>query len=189
MILTLIRGQVVCSLEQKNSAYLADCTDLYKGYYSSGYLKFNAPFSADYRTEDEYVIEYYNRLKLLIELSEKHGITIAESIRQLAERGKARVDGILNRRKVADEYFQKLEKWKKLQANGCDGCQHLCRCADDFMCWASKDLLPERNEPENGYLFVWRAYPTDNCPYKITDGQYSEKEIEEYEHRKLMEKF
>lgn len=64
---------------------------------------------------------------------------------------------------------ERLALWKRVCKYGCGGCANKQRWEDDFICAASGDVLPEKNEPcdvgKMHMLFNYISFPTENCPF------------------------
>ncbi len=158
--------EVICSLEDKNKAFLSACAGLFDGFLD-GKLKL------EWQPEDENApaaaisVNVY-RLETLLENAQKYGISVDQSVSNklnalktwLKEHPKSAVDQSLQ----SDD-----KKWQRLCKSGCGSCKNLRRWNDDHFCAASGDLLEEKNRPAivNGIYHVvnFAAFPSESCPF------------------------
>lgn len=165
MKIFILDGIIVCSLDDKNGAFLSETSECFDGFYKHN-LKLR---SGDFYTE-------YENLKKILISADKHRIEVSEEVeeayREMSERRRTIQQGFEEQRRLEAEEEQKREQWKRFQKNGCKGCSN-CRPTgfdDDWKCTASGDDLTVKNCP--GYegliykLFNYIPFPTDKCPYK-----------------------
>jgi hypothetical protein len=179
-------GKVVCELINKNHDFLADCGSLFDGYYGFGYLKMIEVKTKD---RDHDVLGFFKYLYYIVSAAQRYEVEVASEVYELLSDYQTAAEEIETRWKMQDEDYAKREKWQKLCKNGCDGCHYLCMDGDDYRCYATKALLPEKNCPQTGYKIVWRAFPSDECPYKAEQIEEGDKLYEEYKERQILNQF
>lgn len=169
MKLGLDGGKVVLSLENKNKAYLSEYGVYFKGFIN-GRLKMDLlhpeEFAADYvLTTNAYWLEE------VIAGAGKYGVSVDESVLDKLKAMQAEVRRLCGSPADMTEITPEEERWARLCKNGCGGCKNNIKQADDYICSASGEILPERNVA--GYvggvymLFNYKPFPADNCPFNI----------------------
>lgn len=157
---------IVCSLEDKNGAFLSETAGCFKDFY-----RHNLKLCND---------DFYSELDCLTQVifaAERHGIEIAEEVREayrsMSERKSAIEKGLEEQRRIEAETKQREERWERLQKQGCKGCTNCYPTGfdDDWKCSATGGRLEVKNSPgligSTYALFNYKPFPTDNCPYKI----------------------
>lgn len=161
-------GAIVCSLEDKNKAFLSACAGLFDGFLD-GKLKL------EWQPEDEKApaaaisVNVY-RLETLLENAQKYGICVGQTVFDKLAVMRKRLN-IICLPTAAQSNCNEQLKWQRLCKNGCGSCKNLRRWNDDHFCAASGDLLEEKNCPAivNGIYHVvnFAAFPSESCPFNI----------------------
>lgn len=170
MKIFILDGIVVCSLDNKNGAFLSETSGCFDDFYKHNLKLRSDSFIAEYRS-----------LQTILTAADKHGIEISEEVEEtyclLDERQRNIERGLEEQRRIEAEAKEKRQKWVRLQKNGCKGCMN-CRATgfdDDYKCLASGDELPIKDCPGfdgiNHYLFNLKPFPTQKCPYKYESQQ------------------
>lgn len=162
MKLSVEDGIVVCSLENKSSAFLSDVAGVFKEFYR-GKLKMKPPDPEIFEEESERLCVELLRLGWIIDSAVGHGIEIDPAVYEKESEIK----------KLCDKYAPSPEpiiepsEYEKKCKYGCKGCRYLKRWNDDHVCTATGDILSEKNVP--GYdgfvyqLFNYVPFPNENC--------------------------
>lgn len=159
---------VVCSLEDKNKAFLSACAGLFDGFIN-GKLKLEWLTKTESDPAAALSINVY-RLEALLKNAQKFGICVGQSVFDRLETMKSRLNMICPPPEIQQSNAN-VAQWEKLCKSGCGSCKNLCRLNDDFFCAASGDLLEEKNRPAivNGIYHVvnFAAFPSESCPFNI----------------------
>ena len=177
MKLSIDGGAVVCSLENKNSAFLSACHGILDGWLH-GKLKMVWDDVSKYKSPDYAVEENCERLGELLKSAEKYGVEWDETVALKYAELTSEVQEIKARRQALKEAQEREEKWARLCTRGCGSCGYKRRIEDDFKCLATGEYLQEKNVSgiNRGMhiLFNYVAFPSENCPYKINKKQGEE---------------
>ncbi len=175
MKLSIDNGSVVCSLENKNGAFLSACSGMFDGFLH-GKLKmyYDNPqefYKPDYVTEDNYL-----RLKTILRYALRYGVSADSAVTEYFERLSEEVNEIKARRKQAEERELAYRNWERLCKNGCGKCRYLTYFIDEPKCKKTGATLAERNVQdydENGVLrlFNFKPFPSDECPFNIKNNK------------------
>ena len=161
-------GAIVCSLEDKNKAFLSACAGLFDGFLN-GKLKLEWLEEAESDPVAALSINVY-RLETFLKNAQKHGICAGQTVVNKLEAMKSRLNAICPPLAVQPARADGMQ-WQKLCKDGCGSCKNLRRWNDDYFCAASSDLLEEKNCPAivNGIYHVvnFAAFPSESCPFNI----------------------
>ena len=165
-------GFVCCSLENKNKAFLHDCSGLFDGFKGANL------FIAKYNEGKEYwaypevgMEEDLYALDRLIENAEKHGIEVKKEVFDLRGKLSAIVTEAKNKRRKREEEKQAKERWEKLRKISCRHCSELHLIDGEIpSCGYSGELLEEKrgcwsSDMRKYYPFVYLPYPGEGCKY------------------------
>lgn len=160
------QGKVVCTLEEKNHAFLHDC-----------YLIFDGFIGKKLKMHESGEISDYKRLKALISHAERHGVEVSEKVRKRLAELKETSKKIEQERLKAEETSRREKFWKRLSTEGCGDCPYKKAIAweeDGYVhkCRVTGEELRKENKPTYGadgiyYLFHWVTMPSEKCPYKV----------------------
>ncbi len=157
---------VVCSLEDKNKAFLSACAGLFDGFLN-GKLKLEWLEEAESDPAAALSINVY-RLETLLKNAQKYGICVGQTVFDKLETIKNRLNALCSPLAVQPARADGMQ-WQRLCKNGCGSCKNLRRWNDDHFCAASGDLLEEKNCPAivNGIYHVvnFAAFPSESCPF------------------------
>lgn len=159
-------GAVVCSLEDKNKAFLSACAGLFDGFIHG---KLKLEWQPEYEKAPAAAISVnVYRLETLLGHAQKFGIYVGQSVFDKLKALKILLEKY-PKPSSAQQPKPKQTQWQKLCKNGCGSCKNLRRRNDDCFCAASGDLLEERNSPAvvNGVYHVvnFAAFPSEGCPF------------------------
>ena len=108
MKLLLEQGKVVCTLEEKNHAFLHDC-----------YLIFDGFIGKKLKMHESGEISDYKRLKALISHAERHGVEVSEEVRKRLAELKETSEKIEQERLKAEEASRRREVLEAVEYRGC----------------------------------------------------------------------
>lgn len=162
-------NEIVCSLEDKNKAFLSACAGMFDGFLH-GKLKLDQLVSKEAPNESDCLGTNVYWIERLLENAQKHGISVGQSVFDRLEAMKNRLNEICPPI-VAQPIKANVLQWQRLCKNGCGTCKSLRRWNDDHFCAASGDLLEEKNRPGivNGLYHIvnFEPFPSENCPFNI----------------------
>lgn len=179
MKLSVEDGIVVCSLEDKSHSFLRQTHHLFKGFYHDKLRMNFFPDSAD--SEIDSVTKELNIMSAIYSYAIRcYGIEIDDSFTERRKALNEKLEAYWAPIRAAEqeqrakerEEKEAQERWVRLSLKGCTGCTD-CRPTyeDEWKCAASGDDLEVKNCPGYDgvihYLFNYKPFPTDNCPFKV----------------------
>ena len=97
-------------------------------------------------------------------------IEVSPTVEELLQKTAVRCKELYEAELAKEKERERQTKWESLCKNGCQYCNSLRRCGDDYICTQSKNLLPEKTVTEilyGQYRLFNKPFPTDNCPYNV----------------------
>lgn len=162
MKLMIEAGKVVCTLDEKNNAFLHDCYPRFNGYQGNKIKMHESGTESDYK-----------RLKAIVGYAERHGVEVSEEVKERLSQLKQRAEEAEEKRYLEEERERQRRHWEELKANGCGRCEY-CRATgyeDEYICEAANCELETKNRPYYDYrrhiqyVFALSPMPSENCPY------------------------
>lgn len=158
MKLLLEQGKVVCTLEEKNHAFLHDC-----------YLIFDGFIGKKLKMHESGEISDYKRLKALISHAERHGVEVSEEVRKRLAELKETSKKIEQERLKAEEASRREKFWKRLSTEGCGDCPYKKAIEweeDGYVhkCQVTGEELRKENKPTYGEDGIYTdVYPSSKA--------------------------
>lgn len=129
------------------------------------------PYS--FTTEYDQVKQFESYLKSCLAEAHVNDIELSEDFKELCVATARRCKELYEIEVTKEQARKAKSEWQRLCENGCSGCPNKARWNDDFVCKASGDTLEEKNIPGSVYgqhvLFNYVPFPSDKCPYKVTE--------------------
>lgn len=179
MKLTMQSSTVVCSMENKNSDFLSCCSGAFDGF-ENGKLKmlYDEPSKYD---DAAHAAEWNMwRLKDIIRYASRYKVEVDEAVVEYCEYLERLYCEYDAQKRKKEEEAQKRDKWKRLCANGCKGCDNLAYYVDIPICKITGEALKERNVQEytDGVLRLFNSvpFPSESCPFNINKNKENKDE-------------
>ena len=165
-------GFVLCSLENKNRAFLHDCYRMFEGFkggnlfmtrFTAGKEDWAYPEVGD--REDHYTISE------IIKNAERHGVEVEKEVYDFRDRLGKTVERLKAEAAAREVSAKKKAEWEYRCAHGCEGCRNLCYDGDVPLCKKSGRVLEEKNtvkwsdDKRTAYPFSLTPIPDKNCIY------------------------
>ena len=170
MRISIENDKIVCSLEEKNEDFLYDCYYSFEGFLN-GKLKMKEADRGNSWAYPEVPFEQdAERLDRIIKYALRHGVEVEDSVHARNAEWQEQVQANKEKRRKEAEEQARKEKWERLKARGCRGCECLCYDIDQPKCKATGEELSEKNGEEYDgeknihYFFSLRPFPSANCP-------------------------
>ena len=172
MRLSIDSGNVVCSLDNKNSEFLSACSGwgLWDGYFH-GQLKMQWDKLEESHDPDYALEKNAQRLKKILSNARNYGIEIDVAVHAFNDELQSAWEGIKAKREALMLEEQLREDWARLCRNGCGKCKNLTYDIDLPICKKTGEILEEKNVQKymGGvlHLFNLEPFPSDTCPFNV----------------------
>ncbi|MDE6442364.1 MAG: hypothetical protein K2L12_06415 [Clostridia bacterium] len=171
MKLTMDNGAVTCSLDNKNSSFLFECTGMFDGFLN-GKLKMYWDDPEEFYMPDAATVYNAERLEDMLRIANRYGIEVNEAVEAFNRKLQFRVAEIKARRAAEQEC---RKQWERLCKSGCGRCSDLAYDIDLPVCKKTGEVLEEKNFQKyiGGvlHLFNLEPFPSENCPFNIIEKQ------------------